>query len=48
MALGALISLNFLPEAQAAGVWWVSNNLNLFSDIRPTASQPFPLPSVLL
>jgi len=45
MALDALISLSFQPEAPAGGVVWESNNLNLFKDIRPAAIQPFPLPS---
>jgi hypothetical protein len=46
MALGVLISLSFRSETPAGGVSRVSNNLNLFKDIRPTAIQPFPLPSL--
>ena len=47
MALGALISFSFWLEAPAEGVRQEFNNLNLFSDIRPTAVQAFPLPSNL-
>jgi hypothetical protein len=45
MALGALISLSFQLDAPARGVRKESKNLNIFTDIRPTAIQPFPFPS---
>jgi hypothetical protein len=48
MALGTLILLSFLAEAPAKGVRRESKNLNLVKAIRPTASQPFPLPSQIL
>jgi hypothetical protein len=45
MALGALILLSFRLEAPAKGIRRESKHLNPLRDIRPTASQPFPLPS---
>lgn len=44
MALGALISLSFRPEVPAGGIRREPKNLNLFRDIQPANTQPFPLP----